>query len=61
MANPYFLFENKPLIMELLEYLRDLPRREGFEKARNSQQPKECNFIERFNGLGWKFFDLNEN
>ena len=61
MKNVNFKFENKPLIMELLMYLRDCSRREGFENARNSQQPKPCTFIERFNELNWKFFDFDLN
>jgi len=47
--------------MELLEYLRDSSRREGFQKARSNQQPTPCTFIERFNELKWKFFDFDLN
>lgn len=39
MNDQAFIFENKPLIMELLEYLRDSARLEAFKKAKNNQQP----------------------
>lgn len=55
------MVENRELIIEFLKKLVLQARTEEFKKAKDNENPENCEFVERWNEkLNWSFFDLNE-
>ena len=55
------IVENRELIIEFLKKLVLQARTEEFKKAKDNENPENCEFVNRWNDLlNWSFFNLNE-
>ena len=61
LKDPKLVVEKRPELVSLIEYLIDKNRIEPFKVALPNKVPEKCGLVERFDKMGWDFFDIEKS
>lgn len=61
LKEPKLVLEKREEIVHLIDYLIERNRIEPFKLAMHNRGPEQCNLVQRFDKLGWEFFDIQKS